>query len=139
MMPIVDLHCDLLSYLAGREDREATNEEVRCSLPQLKEGNVFLQVLAIFTETGRNSVALAEKQFTIFRTLPNLYPDDFHHLKKLEMPESKEEVHILAAIENASGLCQENEKLENAFSRFDLYRETTMKIVLAGAIIPKSV
>lgn len=128
-IPIADLHCDLLSYLAGSENRHAENEEARCSLSQLKKGNVFLQVLAVYTETGKDSTALAEKQFTIFRTLPTLYPSGFIHLKNLKMPPCDGTVSIIAAIENASGLCGETEKLENAFSRFDLYRETAGPIL----------
>lgn len=82
------------------------------------------QTLAVYTETGKNAVALAEKQFTIFRTLPTIYPDDFQHVKAYQLPKDNGKVHIMAAIENASGLCTETEPLERAFSRFDKYRET---------------
>ncbi len=129
MMPVVDLHCDLLSYLAEKEERHAENKEIRCALPYLKEGNVVLQTLAVYSETGKNSVASAEKQFTIYRMLPQLFPDGFCHLRSLEMPPVNGKVHIVPAIENASGLCAEGEKLENAFSRFDLYRETSGPIL----------
>ncbi len=129
MMPIADLHCDLLAYLAEKEERHAENEEARCSLTQLKKGDVLLQTLAVYTVTGKGSVASAEKQMTIFRTLPTLYPEGFQHLKRLEMPEPNGKVHIIPAIENASGLCGESEKLENAFSRFDHYQETAGPIL----------
>ncbi|MCH9626453.1 MAG: hypothetical protein S4CHLAM2_00750 [Chlamydiales bacterium] len=128
-MPVVDLHCDLLSYLAQKDERHAENEEIRCSLPHLKKGNVLLQVCAVYTQTGKGSVASAEKQFTIFRTLPTLHPKGFAHLKTLALPKSSEHVHVIAAIENASGLCSEREKLERAFSRFDQYRETAGPIL----------
>lgn len=128
-MPVADLHCDLLSYLAEKEDRHAENEEARCSLVQLQKGNVLLQTLAVYTVTGKASVASAEKQMTVFRTLPTLYPEGFQHLKTLEMPEPNGKVHIVAAIENASGLCSESEKLECAFSRFDQYRESAGPIL----------
>jgi len=129
MIPIADLHCDLLAYLAEKEKRHAEDEEARCSLPQLKKGNVTLQTLAVYTDTCKESVAHAEKQFTIFRTLPTLYPEGFSHLKSLEMPPASSRVHIIASIENASGLCGEKEKLENAFSRFDQYRESAGPIL----------
>ena len=79
---IADLHCDLLSYLAGDEKRNPYHEESRCSISQLRQGNVNYQVLAVFTQTGKRSVAFAEKQFTIFRTLPKLYPGIFERVKK---------------------------------------------------------
>lgn len=129
MKPIIDLHCDLLAYLAEKKTRHAENQEVRCSLPQLIKGNVILQALAVYTETRRGSVASAERQMKIFRTLPALYPEGFQHLKTLEMPKSNGKVHIVAAIENASGLCSETERLEKAFSRFDQYRKLSGPIL----------
>jgi membrane dipeptidase len=128
-VPVVDLHCDLLAYLAEKEERHADNEEARCSLSQLQKGRVLLQTLAVYSVTGKGSVASAEKQMTIFRTLPTLHPNGFQHLKKLELPKPNGKVHIVAAIENASGLCNESEKLEHAFSRFDQYRETAGPIL----------
>lgn len=128
-MVIADLHCDLLSYLAQDDTRNVLHEEARCSLPQLRRGGVSFQTLAIFTDTGKKSVASAEKQFTIFRTLPKLYPDDFASLNELKMPEPNGKVHIAAAIENASGLCNETEPLEGCFTRFDQYRKTAGPIL----------
>ena len=128
-MDIADLHCDLLAYLAVDDQRSAYDEVSRCSLPQLKRGNVLFQTLAIFTETGKKSVSSAEKQFTIFRTLPKLYPDDFKRLTDLKIPKASGKINIAASIENASGLCAETEPLENCFIRFDQYRETAGPII----------
>jgi membrane dipeptidase len=126
---IADLHCDLLSYLAHDDKRDVLNTETRCSLPQLKKGNIFFQTLAIFTETGKKSVALAEKQFTIFRTLPKLYPD-FVRLTGLHIPSPhSSKIYIAAGIENASGLCNETESLEDCFARFDQYRSSAGPIL----------
>ena len=129
MISVADLHCDLLSYLAHDDHRDVQQIEARCSLPQLKKGNIRFQMMAIFTDNSKKSVASAEKQFTIFRTLPKLYPHDFERLTELKMPESSDKLHIAAAIENASGLCNDTESLENCFTRFDQYRETAGPIV----------
>lgn len=131
-IPVADLHCDLLSYLARKDGRKATNEESRCSLQQMQEGNVFLQILAIYTETATDSVALGEKQFTIFRTLPSLYPNEFEHFTSFRIPPLGKKVYIAAAIENASSLSVEGERLENAFSRMDLYSSTAGPILYLG-------
>jgi membrane dipeptidase len=122
-MRIADLHCDLLSYLAEDLNRTPFGDDSRCSARQLKRGKVIFQTLAIYTQTEAGSTQLAEKQLDIFQTLPTLYPDTFERLSTLKMPQSENKVHIAFAIENASGLCDENEPLDNAFRRFEEYRE----------------
>lgn len=92
MHPIIDLHCDLLMYLAGLEARLPDHPEARCSLPQLKQGRVELQVLAIYTATKQGSYSVARKQMQKF--------------KDLKAPFCK----FVVAIENASGLLEENEE-----------------------------
>ncbi len=131
-MKIADLHCDLLSYLANDDSRTALNPDVRCSLGQLKKGKVSFQTMAVFTETNKKSVASAEKQLTIFRTLPKLHPEDFERITHLSIPQPRGKIFIAVAIENASGLCNETEPLENCFTRFDQYRETAGPIVYIG-------
>jgi microsomal dipeptidase-like Zn-dependent dipeptidase len=45
--PIIDLHCDLLSYLQEAPNANPEkNEGVGSNIPTLKEGNVTLQVMA---------------------------------------------------------------------------------------------
>ena len=119
---IADLHCDLLSYLADDESRTPFNEEARCSVPQLQKGRVFFQTMAIFTQTEKQAVRSAQKQFEIFCTLPNIYPQTFAHLTSLQIPKPDGRVYIALAIENASGLCDENESLEKGFIRFSRYQ-----------------
>jgi membrane dipeptidase len=91
MIPIIDLHCDLLLYLAEKEGRSFDAPEARCSFPQLQKGGVDLQVLAIYTATKKGSYARACRQIKKFRTL--------------KTPFCK----FIAAVENASGLLEEEE------------------------------
>lgn len=128
-MTIADLHCDLLLYLTEKEGRSFENPESRCSFPQLQRGGVFLQTLAIFTETGSHSVLSAEKQVSLFQDLPKLSSGRFVHFKGTVDEKQADKVYILAAIENASGLCSETESLETAFIRFDEYRKRVGKIL----------
>ena len=62
MHPIVDLHCDLLCYLANDPKRKVYDHESRCSLPQMQKGNVKLQTLAVFTETSQRSLKDGDAQ-----------------------------------------------------------------------------
>ncbi len=106
-MDVVDLHCDLLLYLARDPKRDPFNPAIRCSAPQLKAGNVKLQVLAIYTETNAECAANGAKQLEVFLSLPEKYPDYFN------------KQNILPAFENASGFAQETEPLDTVFHRLE--------------------
>lgn len=118
--PIADLHCDLLCYLGNNSKRSPYDPAARCSIPQLKEGNVKVQILAIFTETAQGSFTKGLAQANIFRDLPKSYPDVFEHIREptqFEELRSSDKIGILPAIENASSFCEEDEDLEEALKR----------------------
>lgn len=75
---IADLHCDLLWYLSLDSKRTPNDLNVRCAIPQLKEGKVALQTLAIFSETEINSVHNGQKQAEIFKVFPRFIPKVFN-------------------------------------------------------------
>ncbi len=125
---IADLHCDLLEFLANHS-AEIDNPDSRCSRAQLRAGNVFLQVLAIYTQTNDEATLSFQKQARCYSNLETLYSDDFVQLKELKMPTSSERIHLLPAIENASGLCGEKDPLESCFRNLDEFRE------LAGPVL----
>lgn len=106
-MDVIDLHCDLLSYLALNPDRTPLSSQPRCSGPQLKAGNVITQVLAISSETNLYSLLVGLKQIEIFLHLPKEHPKYFTY-------ES-----IVPAFENASSFCTESETLDHIFQRFE--------------------
>ena len=64
----IDLHCDLLVYLMN-PDSKIDDGEIGCSLPFLKEGNVRLQVMAIFSPTLKGSTQFGKQQSQIFSDL----------------------------------------------------------------------
>lgn len=115
-MDVVDLHCDLLWYLSLKGDRGIHHAEARCSYPQLKEGKVRLQALAIFTETQKGARALGMAQVKAFKKLRA--GKLLHPVSSLEMPRDKG-VHVIAAIENASSLLEEDEDFSLLFPRLD--------------------
>lgn len=106
-MDIFDLHCDLLAYLALSPDRDPYHPSIRCSAPQLNDGNVKRQVLAISSETGIYSLLMGLKQLEIFLSLSHQYPVDF--------PKKR----ILPAFENASCFALETEPLDTVFKRLE--------------------
>ena len=67
-MPVADLHCDLLWYLANDERRTIYNSDSQASLSQLLEGGVKLQTFPIYTQTTPDSVEKGTKQWEIYKT-----------------------------------------------------------------------
>lgn len=131
MLPVFDLHCDLLAYLANIDGADPMSNEIGCSIPALKAGNVQMQTLAIFTTTGVGSAALGVQQAFVFEELVAAAED--RHFVPLEHPamiedmpcsnESVERIIGIAAIENASGFCEEDEALEEGLERLEFMLE----------------
>lgn len=113
---MIDLHCDLLSYLRFDPKRTPWDAKSRCSISQLKEGGVALQVMAVYTETGPWSSHIGAEQIAIFQKLLEQYPESFALYKGVL---DSEKIELLCAIENGSGLCEENEPLEQGLKRFE--------------------
>lgn len=120
-LPIGDLHCDLLCYLTHNPKRSPFDLDARCSIPQLREGNVKFQTMAIFTETIPGSAKSGIAQMEAFKTLQTEHSNVFESIKDLsqlsQLPVSNK-IGILPAIENASSFCEEDESLKEALHRF---------------------
>lgn len=118
--PIIDTHCDLLFYLTQANADINKTEDLGCSLPYLKQGNVKLQVMAIFAPTQFNSHQLGIEQSEIFRDLNAqdnpLYRFEKQHIQSLV---SNPNIGMLAAIENASAFCSENMPLAEGFNNLE--------------------
>ena len=117
--PIIDLHCDLLYYLK-EPNTKVDDKELGCSIPFLEEGNVKLQVMAMFAPTQTNSHNLGLKQSEIFHEL-NLNEDRLYVLQKQDLKDlnNKEQIGMLAAIESGSAFCDENIPLKKGFEYLD--------------------
>ena len=119
---IIDLHCDLLGYLECHEEKDAAlHKESHCSLPLLKKGKVALQTLAIFTETKEGSVQSAKRQLTCYQELLRDYKGDVAPFAEFHLKDKR--VHFILAIENASGLLDENEPFDLLFERLNLFQQ----------------
>lgn len=116
--PVIDMHCDLLFYLQGHPQRTPYDSVARCAIPQLRQGNVKLQTLAIFTQTEPQSVQQGLTQAQIYQKLPLSCPHDLIHYSSswnLQSPW----IAILLAFENASGFCGEGESLQEGIKRLN--------------------
>ena len=121
---IADLHCDLLSYLIGNTSRTPLDLASRAAFPQMEQGGVKFQTLAVFTDGGKTAKEQASKQVDAFTSLLSTYAASYRHFDPKRLPSpSDPKVSIALAIENASGLIGEEEPLENAFSRLQEFQE----------------
>lgn len=121
---IFDLHSDLLSFLTEQPGRAIEDPLSRCSHPQMIQGRVKLQTLALFSQRGSRSVERGEKQVAAF-------------LELLKMPHfaciasemtSTPHIHLIAACENASLFSLEDEPLDLAFQRLQHIHERLGRI-----------
>ncbi|MCJ8290561.1 MAG: membrane dipeptidase [Flavobacteriales bacterium] len=108
---------------------------IGCSFPALAEGNVKLQVMAIFTATKKGSSALAVRQSEIFASFLAKYPNDcnlIHDANTLSQIATSSKLGMIAAIENASGFCEEDESLEIGLERLEQIITNTTRILYIG-------
>ena len=132
---VIDIHCDLLDYLQNvPRATPFIKDKIGCSVPSLVEGKVKLQILAIYTTTQKGSAELALKQSLIFRNLYTKHKNHFEVVKELDdlQFKSSSRIGILAAIENASGLCEEDEDLSKGLDRFEEIINNTKRILYIG-------
>ncbi|MEM7036445.1 MAG: membrane dipeptidase [Bacteroidota bacterium] len=121
MRPIIDLHCDLLSYLGYVPwSTPMDTEAIGCAVPHLQAGNVCLQVLAAFTLTEARSADFGMQQARTFRRLV----EDGVFREWTGVGDWDEAVHgeavfVTPAIENASNICEEDEALDKGLARLE--------------------
>lgn len=134
--PVIDLHCDLLAHMLNMPNPDPFKREgIGCSFPALAEGNVKLQVMAIFTATKKGSAALAVRQSEIFASLLAKYSDHctlVHDASTLSQITTSPKLGMIAAIENASGFCEEEESLDIGLERLEQIITNTTRILYIG-------
>jgi membrane dipeptidase len=122
-IPVIDTHCDILSYLAKIPNAAPDkSEDIACSIPLLQKGNVKMQVCAIYTDVKPGSMELATKQAYKYREMlmthgNEIIQADDEFLKNLSL-DSK--IGAVTAIENAAGLADEKVPISSAFEQLDL-------------------
>lgn len=112
LVPVFDLHCDLLMSLQSDPSCTPDEAHIRCSIPQLQAGGVAMQTLAIFCPTQQGSARIGWEQAVIF--------------KKLKRPPG---LNFLAAIENASAFSEEEEHLDRCLERVQMIQEQCAPLV----------
>jgi membrane dipeptidase len=130
-LPIIDTHCDLLSYLAKIPGASADlTQDVPCAIPFLQRGNVKLQVCAIYTDVKAGSVGLATKQAFKYREMLMAFAEDVVQADEdfLETIDQQIKISLVAAIENAAGLAEEKDPIDKAFTQLEHLIKLTGRI-----------
>jgi membrane dipeptidase len=132
-LPVIDLHCDLLAYLAAHEGADpAAANDIGCALPHLVAGRVKLQVTAVYTGVEPGSVLASERQVAALARLLRT------HGNRLTAPATADEIRALLAtdriglvlaLENASSICEEDEPLADGLLRLDRILATAGRIL----------
>lgn len=117
MIPVYDLHCDLLAYLEEDGNRGIYDPISRCSYPDLSKGGVKMQTLAIYVPTNRLSVQCGMRQVDLFGKLLKQHPLEFHPLSS----PCSDGIRVVAALENGSSFALEEEPLEECLKRLTAY------------------
>jgi microsomal dipeptidase-like Zn-dependent dipeptidase len=123
----------MLHYLVTAASPDPDNrDDIGCAIPYLSEGNVKLQVVAVYVAGGKVGAELARAQCDWYTRLLEdrsetlaLLPD-----RKVapEIPLSTRTC-IVLAIENASGLCTEDEPMEKGLDRLGYLIEQVGRIL----------
>ncbi|KEO73363.1 dipeptidase [Anditalea andensis] len=119
--PIIDTHCDLLSYLAKVQGAAPDSRDIPCGLPYLKEGNVKMQVLAIYTDVRPESMDIAYRQVGEFKALLENHKEEVCLADRgfLATIEQQKKIGLVCAIENAAGLANETAKWSDIYQLLD--------------------
>ncbi|MHC4861113.1 MAG: dipeptidase [Planctomycetota bacterium] len=129
MYPIADLNGCLLGYLDEVEGAHASKrEDIGCAIPWLVEGNVKLQVLPVYVGVERGSAAAAWRQVECFQRLI----EDEEGIRLVDDPAESmraDGVGVALAVESASCLCDEEEKLDAGLVRLERILETARRVV----------
>lgn len=136
MYPVIDLHCDMLSYLLEAPNPEPNQiSSIGCSIPAMLEGNVALQIMAIYTTVETGSTVKGIKQSVLFNELMNTFPTKLQKFENTFFESrlgKRNTITCLAAIENAASFAEENEPLSASFERLEKILKNTGKLAYIG-------
>lgn len=119
---VIDLHNDLLSYLASSPENSPHDTITGSSIGHIKDGSVACLGLAMFCETGRDSKKGLFSQHEAYSKLLQTHPSVF------SVSCSPSTTQVVLAIENCSVFASEDEPLNDVFRRFDEILGTTMPL-----------
>lgn len=119
-LPIADMHCDLLSFMAKIADADPFDrDQIACAFPWMTNGNVKMQVMAIYTDVTPESMNLGSRQAEIFSDLLRKEKDTVTRFDTSYIGSLREQIGIVASVENAAGFGSENASWKEIYAQFD--------------------
>jgi membrane dipeptidase len=134
-----DLHCDLLTYLALNQSHSPFDADALCSLTQLRAGRVIFQALPIFVFSKPGSTSEGERQAQAYQQLLVQHPEYVTQATKATLSDPaglalRGQTSVMAAIENASGFCSEDESLAQGFARLERFIQGCGGLLYIGPV-----
>lgn len=117
MFPIVDLHCDLLSFLAENPSHTVDDPKSNASYSQMRQGNISVQTLAIFTESAPGAFSSAKKQLDALKRLLTPQTDRYQLFNPSN--ELSKKISVIPAFENACGFCSDTMSIDEGLVYLD--------------------
>lgn len=136
ILPVFDLHCDLLSYLAHVPGADPAGvNDIGASLFYLQNGGVKLQVMAHYTDASSGSSERSLQQAQHYQQLCRTYADYLLPVKSMgDIQEvlTGDRIGVLGALENAAGLCEADEPIEMAFQQLERLNSMSGPLLYIG-------
>ena len=127
-LPIIDMHCDLLVYMLTHPQPHPEKRDFGASFPFLREGNVQLQTMAIYTSVEPESSAQGVAQSAIYKKLLQDFAPEFYQAEAGFQCDQNPGIATVVSIESASGLANETEPLDNAFKNLEKILDNSGKV-----------
>ena len=127
-LPIIDTHCDILSYLAKIPNAAPDKtEDIACAIPLMEKGNVKMQICAIYTDVAPGSMELATKQAYKYQEMLMTHAETVCQVESdfLSNIQHQSKISLVTAIENAAGLADEKADIFQAFEQLDNLTQLT--------------
>lgn len=122
LLPIVDLHCDLLAYLIRDPKLTAFDaDKIGAAVPHLKAGGVRLQTMALYTSTGPGSSERGMQQAIAWRNLleKGVFRAWEPGFGREELFRDDGVIYGWPAIESGSNFAEESESLDRSLARME--------------------
>jgi membrane dipeptidase len=134
--PVIDLHCDMLYYLYSDRKNKPTDAESRCSIEQMRRGNVAIQTFPIFSignkEKGskdHDGVQMSKLFSKIIKKYDTLVPYKGQSAQSLA---KDGKIAVIAAVENGNIFCLDDSPIKTCMKNLKKIHKNVRSLLYIG-------